>query len=43
MPAAWVDSSLQLSISAETIHTVQQAILNFYQSTKNESPPLSFT
>jgi hypothetical protein len=35
-------SSLQLSISAETVR-VWQAILNFYYSMKQEPPPLSFT
>ncbi len=37
MLAASVDSSLQLSISAETPY-IQQAILSFYQSKKNMNP-----
>jgi hypothetical protein len=36
MPAACVDSSLQLSVSAETIHTASH-FLSLYQSTKHES------
>jgi hypothetical protein len=42
MPAACVDSCLQLSISAETIHTVQQAILSLIRvQIMNPHPYLS--
>ncbi len=42
MPAACVYSSLKLSISAEAIYCIQQAILSLYQITKHESPYISF-